>query len=285
MKIRSMTGFGKGIVSKDSYDITIELKTVNHRYRDIRFKMPSFFSPIEIQMRKVVKDKIRRGSVDVVVNYKKTDDSAWDYLDKEKIKSFIKEIKSFVDTDGFRFNATDFLKTNFIKDRVLDKKLEKCILEAFCQALENLLSYREVEGEKLALAINLHKKKYEKQFLKLKPLTQTYKKNLEDKLRKQFSRLKEDLNLDTPRFLQEMVYYLEKMDIAEELDRIAGHLQRIDSALEKKEVGRELDFILQELNRETNTIGAKSSNQNISNIIIDMKIELEKIREQSLNLE
>ena len=137
----------------------------------------------------------------------------------------------------------------------------------------------------MALAINLHKKKYEKQFLKLKPLTQTYKKTLEDKLRKQFSRLKEDLNLDTPRFLQEMVYYLEKMDISEELDRIAGHLKRIDDALEKKEVGRELDFILQELNRETNTIGAKSSNQNISNIIIDMKIELEKIREQSLNLE
>ena len=127
MKIRSMTGFGKGIVSKDSYDITIELKTVNHRYRDIRFKMPSLFSPIEIQMRKVVKDKIRRGSVDVVVNYKKTDDSEWDYLDKEKIKSFIREIKSFVNTDGFRFNATDFLKTNFIKDRFLDKKLEKYI--------------------------------------------------------------------------------------------------------------------------------------------------------------
>ena len=285
MKVKSMTGLGRGIMAKDSYDITVELKTVNHKFKDIRFKMPPLFSAIEMKIRKIIKEKIRRGSVDVLIIYKKSGVCEWDYIDKDKIKSFIKEIKSCVG-DKVEFNGIDFLKSHFIKEQIPDEKLEECVLECFYKALDNLLAARAIEGEKLALLISEHAKNYKKKFLKLRPLAEDYKKELKKKLRKKISSLKEELPADTPRFLQEIFYYLEKMDITEELDRINGHLGRIDESLNKKgEIGRELDFILQELNRETNTIGAKSANKVISNLIIDMKLELEKMREQSLNLE
>ena len=230
MKVRSMTGFGRGIVCKDSYDITVELKTVNHKFKDIRFKTPPLFSTIEMKMKEIIQERIRRGSVDVLVSCKKTNDLEWDHLDKEKIKSFVREIKSCVD-EKVVFGGMDFLQRDFIKRQVPDEKLEQYVLDCLYQALDNLLVSREAEGVKLVSILDKHKKNFQERFLKLKPLSCVYKKDLESRLRKQFSNLQEELHVDTPRFLQEMIYYLDKMDITEELDRIAGHLERIGESL------------------------------------------------------
>ncbi|MCY4524460.1 MAG: DUF1732 domain-containing protein, partial [Halobacteriovoraceae bacterium] len=247
--------------------------------------MPSFLFSMEIEMRKTIKEKVKRGSMDVMINYKKLGSYEWNHLDMEKIKSFVAEIQSSVNGE-VRFNAMDFLKSSFTKEQIPDEKLKEDILKVLDQALDGLLISREQEGERLLLIMQENRERFENSFFKIKPLTKTYKKLVEDKLKKQFAEFKEQLDINTSRFLQEVVYYLDKMDITEELDRITGHLKRVDDLFKRGgEIGRELDFILQELNRETNTIGAKSADKDISNIVIDMKIELEKIREQSLNLE
>ena len=123
-------------------------------------------------------------------------------------------------------------------------------------------------------------------FQKIESSVESIQKNIETRLRKRFETFSQELNVDEPRFLQEVVYYMEKLDISEEINRIHTHFDRLSELIEKGgEVGRQIEFLLQELNRETNTIGSKSSMEDISESVVQMKVQLEKMREQALNLE
>lgn len=290
MPIQSMTGFGKGESESDNFIVTVEMKTVNNRFRDVRFKMSSLFNSLEIPLKKKIEKKFSRGSFDIYVNYKKnTSTKTFTDLDKEKVAGFIGELKEVANKTGvsMEFSPTDFLRSDFYTDdESKEEQLETLLMSSFDKAIENLESSRVEEGQKLIEKLKEHKAQYVSHFEKIPPLKDSYQKTIREKLLKRFDSELKGTAVDESRFLQEVIYYMEKLDIDEEITRINVHLDKLDKILNAKgEIGRQIDFLIQELNRETNTIGSKSGSSDISENVVQMKVQLEKIREQGLNLE
>ncbi|MBK24238.1 MAG: YicC family protein [Halobacteriovorax sp.] len=289
--IYSMTGFGRGEGNNDDYAVTVELKSVNHRFKDTRFKMSSAFNSIELDMKKRLNEKFKRGSFDIFVNYKRSEsNSKFADIDSDKVKSFISSIKEMTEGAGVQVtaDATSFLRNEFYVDQDLskDKRLMSATWEAFDAAVESLSASRLSEGEKMLKVIQNHKKQYEGFYQFINSKADSFQESVEEKLKKRFHEYASELNVDEPRFMQEVIYYLEKLDVHEEINRIQAHLEKLDKILsDGGEVGRQIDFLIQELNRETNTIGSKSNLKDISDSVVQMKVQLEKIREQGLNLE
>lgn len=284
MTVQSMTGFGRGEAQNDEYHVTVEIKSVNNRYKDFRFKMSGAFNSFETNFKSELKERFQRGSFDIYINFKRSAvNSKVNDIDLDKVKSFIELFKD----QNVQFNATDFLRQEFAReeDNKINDELCHLGLEALKLAADDLLEARCMEGAKLKLAIEKHLANYSQHFQEVKPLTATLKDGVKEKLLKRFQEF-DDLKIDEPRFMQEVVYYLEKLDVEEEIDRIESHLAKLKGLLnDKQEVGRQIDFLVQELNRETNTIGSKSSLEELSNLVVQMKVNLEKVREQGLNLQ
>ena len=289
MHVQSMTGFGKNEIINDSFDLFIEIKSVNHRFKDVRFKMPSFFLSIEIELREKINKLFKRGSFDVFVNFnKKSVESSIDDLDQEKISYFLKEFKEMLPKEiKLNISPRDIFRQEFFKDNNEDQnKIKELVTENFDDALENLKESRVNEGEKLIKVIKKHQESYLQHFEIIVEKAGEYRLQVETRLLKKIEDYKGELNVDKGRMLQEVIFYLEKLDISEEFNRIKAHMEKFSELLKLGgEIGRQIDFLVQELNRETNTIGSKSGNREISEAVIQMKVELEKIREQGLNLE
>jgi uncharacterized protein (TIGR00255 family) len=291
MTIQSMTGFGRGESQNDDFSFTVDIKSVNHRYKDIRFKMSSIFAPIELELKKILLSKFKRGSFDIFINYKKSKlKSNVIDIDADKVQAFLSTLKQISSKSNveMEFSPTDFLRSEFLieKDHKVEAQMYSLMQEAFEVALSNLEISRGTEGEKLIEVLKSHKNEYEKFFKIINDKLPEFQSNIESKIRKKFSELQSEVEIDEPRFLQEVVYYLEKMDVSEEVNRIQIHLEKLESLLSQdQEVGRQIDFLMQELGRETNTIGSKSALADISDAVVQMKVQLEKIREQGLNLE
>lgn len=291
MSVFSMTGFGKGESQDDLLELSVEVKSVNNRFKDYRFRMGSVFSSDEIKLKREIEKKFKRGSFDVNVQYKKRDSQAsFDDICESKIGQFINKISNIKESKGVELNIrpVDFLRSEFYKDRDegKDEALKKLLHKAFADCLDKLKASRKEEGEKLVKILLGHLEQYEKNFSTIISKKSDYQKNIEQSIRAKFSEFQSDLKVDEPRFLQEVIFYLEKLDIDEEINRIKVHLDKLKNLLEQGgELGRQIDFLVQELNRETNTIGSKSGNQEISESVVQMKVQLEKIREQALNLE
>lgn len=289
MAIYSMTGFGKGETNNENYTLSVEIKSVNNRFKDYRFKMSNIFNPIEHDLKKVMNDKVKRGSFDIYVNYKKADsNSRFNDLDADKIKDFVNFMKQTLGEDKISLSATSFLRSEFYKEEDNSKfdELAPLLNVAFDQALENLSISRGEEGAKLIEKIRDHIADFTAEYKKIIPLKSQYKELIQEKLNKKFNEKIADLKVDDTRFNQEIIYYLERFDIDEEISRIDVHLKKFDQLLKAGgEVGRKIDFLVQELNRETNTIGSKAAHDEISECVIEMKVNLEKVREQALNLE
>lgn len=290
MSLFSMTGFGRGVAEGENYTVTTEIKSVNHRFKDVRFKMSSLFNGIEMELKKTLFSQVKRGTFDVYINYKKAEQSSrFDDLDAEKVQAYLDRFKEIVgEGQKLKVSPTDFLRSEFFKDNDLsqDPELNQLAQDSFKGALEKLMESRSGEGEKLKSVILAHKSEYESYFQKIEGQSELFQSGMEEKLRKRFEEYKDEVKVDEPRFMQEVVFYLEKLDIHEEINRIKSHLEKLDSIIMKGgEVGRQIDFLMQELNRETNTIGSKSASEEISSSVVQMKVQLEKIREQGLNLE
>lgn len=288
MAIQSMTGFGKGEAEGEKHKVSVEMKSVNHRFKDTRFKMGSILNSIELPMKKKLDAKFKRGSFDIFVNYRKNKEQASFELDQAKVCAFLKTLKSCADQAGVELavDPTGFLKPEFgVEDEDKEGELKELTLKAYEAALEALAVSRGEEGEKLIQTLKEHKAKYREEYLKVAGLKDSYQDKVKEKLLAKFEKEK-PVQMDEQRFNQEVIYYLEKMDIDEEVNRIAIHLEKLDDILSgQEEVGRQIDFLVQELNRETNTIGSKSASTDISESVVQMKAQLEKIREQALNME
>ena len=290
MSVQSMTGFGKGEVEGEHFSLTVEIKTVNHRFKDIKFKMSSLFNSEEIGLKKRIEKEFNRGTFDVYINYKKNQTKAEPLeLDLQKIEAFISQMRTISTSTGVKMNfaPTDFMRSDFYKeDDLKNEELNTLLLPAFEQAIVSLKASREEEGQKLVETLKLYKDEYEIFYKEVMSAKESYQDKVKEKLLARFETVNAELNIDEPRFLQEVVYYLEKLDVDEELDRITIHLAKLDELLSSDgEVGRQIDFLMQELNRETNTIGSKSGHSLISDSVVQMKVRLEKIREQGLNLQ
>ena len=290
MAIQSMTGFGRAELEGEGFNLTVEIKTVNNRYKDFRFKMGSVFYAHEINLKKQLEKKFQRGSFDIFINYKKNQKNRDGLdLDEQKVMDYLQRIKALSEQNNFQVvvQPTEFMRSDFyVADEDKEEELVALLNKCFPAALEQLELSRTEEGAKLVEKLLAHKALYQQYFEQVCELRNSYQDQVKAKLLKRFADVDKDLPVDEPRFLQEIIYYMEKLDIDEEINRIQIHLEKLSSLLEsQKEVGRQIDFLMQELNRETNTIGSKSGHREISEHVVQMKVQLEKIREQALNLQ
>ncbi|NOT80490.1 MAG: YicC family protein [Bacteriovoracaceae bacterium] len=291
MTAQSMTGFGQSVSQSDNFVVSVEMKSVNNRFKDIRFKMPSTLNAQEIELKKIMTDTFSRGSFDVYVNVKRSEGkNRFDDLDSKKISQFIQKVSSLIKAEGVTptLSMTDLLRSEFLldQDEGNQEELISLLHQSFNGAILDLKKSRESEGEKLTKVLEKHLENFRTQFSFVEKNAEHFKTVVEEKLKKRIDEYKALVSVEQSRILQEVVFYLEKIDIHEEINRIHSHLEKFENLIKSNsDVGRQIDFLIQELGRETNTMGSKSSMKEISDAVVQMKLQLEKMREQGLNIE
>ena len=293
--MKSMTGFGRGVAERDGRKISLELKSVNHRYLDLNIRLPRALSRFEEMVRGKIKERLSRGHVDVYIYYKNMrEDSKEITVDKALVKAYhnaLKEIKSLTGAEN-DVTTSKIAKMNdvfVINEAEEDEDALATILsEALDTALGGLVNMREREGEALKgdlLAnINLLGEMLSEVAEKAPQVPEIYR----EKLAQRVAEMLEGTNgvIDEPRMLGEIAMFCDKSSIAEEIARLKSHITEFKAKCEETDaVGRSLDFMVQELNRETNTICSKANDLDITNTALTMKNTVEKIREQVQNAE
>ena len=290
----SMTVFGRGEYKDDNYQFLVECKTINHKYADINIRLPRKLSFLEDKARILVKDYIKRGRVDLYikldllgsedVNLKFDEELATQYV------SILKQIKDKFDLvdDISVMNIAKFpdvIKTEEKEDD--EDKLWSMLKEALENALLKLKEMRSEEGKKLAEDIHNRCDLLKNYIEDIEKYSYNVVIDYKEKLKNRISDMLEDPSIiDESRLAQEVAIYADKSSITEEIVRFKSHIEQLKNTVVKNEsIGRKIDFLIQEMNRETNTIGSKSSDLNITNLVVEVKSELEKIREQIQNIE
>ncbi|HOJ78195.1 MAG TPA: YicC family protein [Bacillota bacterium] len=291
--ILSMTGYGRGLTSSPNYTVTIDLKSVNHRYLDLNIKIPKSYSFLEEKIRREVSSKLSRGKIDVVVNIERhLSSDVQVQLNNPLVTAYlnaIREMQSNYSLGGeIDIQSIINLPDVFVVSQIEEDQEEvlAVVTEALVEALNNLIRMRQVEGQTLLQDFNsriLLLKQFQQKIAELSPeVVLSYR----DKLTKKIQELTENIEIDPARIATEVAIFAERSDISEELVRIESHLEQFTKILELSEpIGRRLDFLIQELNREINTVGSKANDLQIGQIVIDFKSELEKLREQVQNIE
>lgn len=270
--------------------VSVEVKSVNHRFKDFKFRMPSELYSLEMKLRNQMNQSFQRGSFDIYISRKNLSEESDFCLDEKKILFHMSRLKelSLKAQMPIQLNSSDLLRNEFLVDFDENEKteLESLVLNVFQLAINSLKNCRENEGNKLVEILRNHLAEFKKNLKKINNLKDGFRSSIEEKLKK---RIKENLEMDGEiqrRYLQEVVYYMEKLDICEEIQRSYIHLEKLEEVFDNpNEKGRRIEFLLQELNRETNTIGSKAQNSEITENIVNMKVLLEKMREQALNIE
>lgn len=292
--IKSMTGFGRGESSDGVHSFNVEVKTVNHRYNDIIVRMPKHLLFLEEKIKKYIKKFISRGRVEVYINL--------DYLVDSNIEvnvnvplalAYKRGLENIINQLGIEDNVSlshlltlpEILKTE--RQEPDEDAIWSCLSEALEIALENVMNMRKKEGLELKKDIERQLRKLEVLIAEIEnraPLVvREYKEKLVDRIQEL---LDEDTDLDEERLNLEVVLFVDKSDINEEVVRFKSHIKQFYMSLEQEEpMGRKLDFLIQEMNREANTIGSKANDLEIINNVMDIKSQLEKIREQVQNVE
>ena len=291
--VRSMTGYGRFEAENDVSKLTVEIKSVNHRYCDISIRLPRNLNAFENDIRKQVKESVSRGKIDVFVTYESSreGDSLVKY-NKAMAKSYM-ELLNTISMDFQLANNVDALTLSrypevftLEEEHVDEEALQELVRKTVAGALENFIHSRETEGENLKKDL-IHKLDYlgvvAEEIEKRAPeVFCEYKERLTAKV----AELLGDTKIDDGVMATELVVYSDKICIDEELVRLKSHIRHMKETLETEDaVGRKLDFIAQELNREANTTLSKANDMIISNQGIVLKTEIEKIREQIQNLE
>lgn len=290
--IKSMTGYGKESISENLRNYQIEIKSVNHRYLDISVKMPRALSYLEEEIKKLISEKLKRGKVDVFVTFENNSAEGKQIkINTEIAKIYIDELKKLAEQEAISANieVTEISKypdVLSIQNTQDEDKIKKELLEVTNTAVERLIQMRQAEGSKIAEDL-LKRIQYIKQ--KIEKISKLSTGLIEEYVVKLENRIKEILvnqEIDESRLAQEVVIYADKCSIEEEVTRLDSHILQFEKLINSNEaIGKKLDFIIQEMNRETNTIGSKANNLDITNGVIDIKTELENIREQVQNIE
>ncbi len=290
----SMTGFGQAKIETGDFVISVEMKSVNHRFASFSIKIPWNSLSLEKRLEDILSSKIKRGRVNCVVIYERTTKESLDTidLDLELAKTYYESYKKLgeylkIDDDELIRHISTFPGIIRLKDKKeIDEELIKYVELAFSEALSLLVKERKREGEGLVEGIFFIVSELEKSLSKIDEKKDIFLLEYKNRLKERIEKLTENLPVDTERIEEEVAIYAEKSDITEEILRLSVHIKHLKELLkEDKPVGRRLDFLIQEMNREINTIGSKSPNFEISHIVVDMKSNLEKIREQIQNLE
>ena len=285
---RSMTAYARITEDKSWGSITCELRSVNHRFLEVGFRMPDVLRESETILRDMTRKKLTRGKIDCSLQIAFNHSDAGSTLDLEVAQSHIEIAQAIANklSDAAPISAVDIMQLpGVIKDASIEaKQINKAGQQAFDLALDQMLEGREREGAKLAEMV-------EQRLVGIKSQIAIVRENLPEILQQQRTRLHEKLNelkeqMDEQRLEQEMVIIANRADVDEELDRLEAHISEIRLALKSNDsIGRRLDFLMQELNREANTLGSKSISSTTTQVSVELKVLIEQMREQIQNIE
>ena len=284
--IQSMTGFGKATLQLPTKKITIEVKSLNSKGLDLNVRMPSLYREMELGLRNLIASKLERGKIDFSIYIESTAEQTSTRVNVPIVKAYINQLREvYADADETELMkmAVRMPDTMKVEREEIDESEWATIQTVIEEALQNILNFRKDEGESLEKEFQLrigNIRQFMNEALALDP---ERVQAIKDRLQTAIAELQ--VNVDENRFEQELIYYLEKLDITEEKVRLTNHLDYFLDTIKGTEAnGRKLGFITQEIGREINTIGSKANDADMQKLVVQMKDELEKIKEQSLNI-
>lgn len=290
--LKSMTGFGRAEMVIEGFTVSVQIRSVNHRYMDIALRIPRFYNFLEDKIRQKTAEYISRGKIEVSVSLKEQEgDDRVITLNRPLAENYIevlKELASLGVEDDIKVSTVARYNDIFsVEYKEIDEdKMFEIINTALSSAFSEFNNMRAEEGERLEKDILFHLDNIANELKKIEaqsPQTvKLYRENLENKMRE----LLGDVKVDETRLITETAIFADKVAIDEETVRLRSHIKAFKSALNTdKPIGKKLDFIIQEMNRETNTIGSKANDIEIASMVVEIKSEIEKIREQIQNIE
>lgn len=291
--IKSMTGYGRSQKVLNGRDILVEIRSVNHRYYEYNSRIPRAYNYIDEKLKVLLKSKISRGKVDVSVTISNIEGRDTEIvINKGVAEGYVNALRSVAE----ELNVVDDLTlSNLIKlpdvfnvQKTPDNEEEvwNDVSETAAEALERFVAMRETEGEKMRLDVLQKSESILEMVARIEELSPQTVGNYRERLYKKLSELLENHDIDEQRILTEAAVFADKVAVDEETVRLRSHISQLRELVNSDEsIGRKLDFIVQEMNREVNTIGSKAQDLGITKLVVDMKAELEKIREQIQNIE
>lgn len=289
--LRSMTGYGQGTGSGENFTVTVDIRSVNNRNLDIHWRASIELAPLEITLKKQVQAAVSRGRVDVSINFTQTAETVYE-LNRPLISGYLQAIRMIRDEFGLAGDVDLGMIARLPNvlvapsNNTLSEIVVQGIEAAMTQALAALVAMRAVEGHELQKELLARVDRIEKHLSVIQSNSSTIIDAYREKLRKRISELLEKNVVDETRLAQEVAYLAERSDITEEIARLNSHIVQLRELLVNDgEIGKKLDFLLQETNREANTILSKSSELAVCDSAIEIKTDVEKLREQAQNVE
>lgn len=291
--IRSMTGYGKQSLNVEKREYQVEIKSVNHRYLDINIKLPKSISYLEDTIKKEISAKIKRGKIDVFITFENNSQEGKNItINKELAKLYIEQLKELAQEEKILNNieVMDIAKLPdilIVKNDEEDEKIQNELIEVVQVAISKIIEMKNIEGNKIEQDLLQRIDKIENKIVEISAKSTGLIEEYVVKLEKRIKEILKTEELDKSRLAQEVVIYADKCSIEEEVTRLKSHIYQFRNLISNNNetIGKKLDFLIQEMNRETNTIGSKANNLEITNGVIDIKTELEDIREQIQNIE
>jgi uncharacterized protein (TIGR00255 family) len=290
--LKSMTGYGQGTASGETFTVTVDLRSVNNRNLDIHWRAPQDLASLEITLKKQIQAALARGRVDVTISFSQTADSAYE-LNRPLIRGYLEALRVMREEFGLAGDA-DLATITRLPNVMLPKTTTNTLSDAVVQGVEAALTHalaalvamRAVEGYELQKELLARVERIEKQLVTIESGADGIVDAYREKLRRRVAELLDKTSIDETRLVQEVAYLAERSDITEEITRLKSHIIQLRELLSGDgEIGKKLDFLLQETNREANTILSKSAELSICDAAIEIKTEVEKLREQANNVE
>lgn len=290
--VKSMTGFGKTTIESGNRKIIVEIKSLNSKQLDLNLRMPNLYKEKEMEIRGMVKEQLDRGKVDMNIYFDNSESDKDVSINKQVVMQYFKQMLAIFaelgvepDQNGLLQTVMRFPDTLQVKSEELTEEEWLQLKTGIAQALEEINKFRVQEGNALIKDI-IHRVQLIQQLSSEVPQFEVKRvEMIRQRLQEKINEWTEVKNIDQNRLEQEIIYYLEKLDITEEKVRLANHCKYFLETIEKEEApGRKIGFIAQEIGREINTMGSKANDHDIQKLVVRMKDELEKIKEQSLNV-
>ena len=289
--LKSMTGFGRSESILRNKKVSIEIKTLNSKQVDLSVKIPGSLREYEFELRNIISTSIKRGKADFSISIESTEETHTMTIQADVVKNYYEQLHEIHKSLGLPLPDSIILSTLRLPDSLKTEKQEICteewtlILKNISEALDNLDKYRIREGEALEKDILFRVGEIESLLESVLPFESKRIETFRNRLKKRLDEVVSGDLIDSNRLEQELIYYLEKYDITEEKVRLANHCKYFNETMaDEEDTGRKLGFIAQEMGREINTLGSKANDSDIQKIVVRMKDELEKIKEQILNI-
>ena len=290
---KSMTGYGKCMYTDDTCKIVVEIKSVNSRYLELVNKIPRSLNYFEDSIRKSISEKIKRGRVETFIQLDSYSLDTIHFMD-EKMALYYKNV--FDEIEKKTGIKNDMAMSNYInlpnilnKNESIDDSLQEKIVSTLKTAIDSLNTMRENEGNKIAKDLKIRADLLKEHAKTLEGYTKDIEKSVFEKLQKKITEMTSQLGVeaDNSKIIEPAAFYADKMNVTEEIVRLHSHIEQLNEFLQEDsvEIGKKIDFLLQEMNREINTVGSKSQKSEIISLVVDIKSEIEKIREQIQNIE